>query len=101
MESRCGSGETETGGEVKDFNETYREIALNCFRYLDFKSFEEVDRLTIPEYELLMEAVQLKWVDADYRNHLQAFLRVEVKPLSVADSMAFTEYDSAIISLSL
>lgn len=79
MESRCGSGETETGGEVKDFNETYREIALNCFRYLDFKSFEEVDRLTIPEYELLMEAVQLKWVDADYRNHLQAFLSFAVQ----------------------
>lgn len=57
----------------------YREAALNCFRYLDFKSFEEVDRLTIPEYELLMEAVRLKQVDKDYRNHLQAFLNFAVK----------------------
>lgn len=57
----------------------YREIALNCFRYLDFKSFAEVDRLTIPEYNLLMEAVRLKQVDMDYRNHLQAFLNFAVK----------------------
>ena len=52
----------------------YREVALNCFRYLDFKSFAEVDRLTIPEYLLLMEAVKLKQIDMDYRNHLQAWL---------------------------
>ena len=57
----------------------YREIALSCFRYLDFKSFEEVDRLTIAEYELLMEAVRLREVDRDYRNHLQAFLNFAVK----------------------
>ena len=53
--------------------------ALNCFRYLGFKSFSEVDSLTIPEYELLMEAVELKRVDMDYRNHLQAFLNFAVK----------------------
>lgn len=52
---------------------------MNCFRYLDFKSFAEVDRLTIPEYLLLMEAVRLKQVDMDYRNHLQAFLNYSVK----------------------
>lgn len=57
----------------------YREVALNCFRYLDFKSFAEVDRLTIPEYDLLMEAVNLRQVDKDYRNHLQAFLNFAVK----------------------
>ena len=52
---------------------------MNCFRYLDFKSFEEVDRLTIPQYELLMEAVQLKQFDTDYRNHLQAYLNFVVQ----------------------
>lgn len=35
--------------------------------------------MTIPEYNLLMEAVQLKQVDEDYRNHLQAFLNFAVK----------------------
>ena len=38
-----------------------------------------MDRLTIPEYRLLMEAVRLKQVDHDYRNHLQAFLNFAVK----------------------
>ena len=31
------------------------------------------------EYRLLMEAARLKSVDADYRNHLQAFLNFVVK----------------------
>lgn len=35
--------------------------------------------MTIPEYNLLMEAVRLKQVDKDYRNHLQAFLNFAVK----------------------
>lgn len=57
----------------------YREAVLDCVRYLDFKSCAEVDRLTIPEYELLMEGVRLKQIDKDYRNHLQAFLNFVVK----------------------
>ena len=52
---------------------------MDCFRYLDFKSFEEVDRLTVPEYNLLMNAVELKQFDLDYRNHLQAFLNFAVQ----------------------
>lgn len=46
---------------------------------MDFKSFAEVDRLTIPEYNLLMEAARLKETDKDYRNHLQAWLNFTVK----------------------
>lgn len=46
---------------------------------MNFKSFAEVDRLTIPEYNLLIEAVRLKQVDMDYRNHLQAYLNFAVK----------------------
>lgn len=38
-----------------------------------------MDRLTIPEYELLMKAVKLKQIDTDYRNHLQAYLNFAVK----------------------
>lgn len=52
---------------------------MNCFRFLDFKSFDEVDRLTVPEYLLLMDAVRLKIVDADYRTHLQAWLTFAAK----------------------
>jgi hypothetical protein len=46
---------------------------------LDFKSFAEVDRLTLPEYELLIKAAKLKQIDLDYRNHLQAYLNFSVK----------------------
>jgi len=35
---------------------------------------EEVDRLTLPEYRLLMKATSYKMVDMDYRAHQQAFL---------------------------
>lgn len=64
---------------MTSFDEVYREVSLNCFRFLDFKSFAEVDRLTIPEYNLLMEAVRLKQVDMDYRSHLMAWLIRAVK----------------------
>ncbi len=35
--------------------------------------------MTIPEYNLLMEAARLKQVDLDYRNHLQAWLNFAVQ----------------------
>ena len=47
---------------------------MNCFRYLGYKSFAEVDRLTLPEDNLLMKAVSLKSVDEDLRIHKQAYL---------------------------
>ena len=33
-----------------------------------------MDKLTIAEYDLLMEAVELRLVDEDYRLHRQAYL---------------------------
>lgn len=57
----------------------YQEAALSGFRFLGFTSFDQVDRLTIPEYNLLMQAVRLRQVDLDYRNHLQAFLSFAVQ----------------------
>lgn len=46
---------------------------------MDFKGFAEVDRLTIPEYLLLMEAVRLKQVDKMHDIHLQAWLTFAAK----------------------
>ena len=43
------------------------------------KSFEEVNKLTIPEYNLLMKSVELRRVDEEYRLHLQAFLNFKAK----------------------
>ena len=38
-----------------------------------------MDRLTIPEYNLLMEAVRLKQVDETYKIHLLAWLTFAAK----------------------
>lgn len=65
---------------------------MNCFRYLDFKSFAEVDRLTIPEYELLMEGVRLKQIDTDYRNHLQAWLNFSVQATNKKGKPRFAKF---------
>lgn len=46
---------------------------------MGFKSLDEVNRLTIPEYNLLMEALELREVDKDYRIHQQAFLNFAVQ----------------------
>lgn len=40
---------------------------------------EQVDRMEIPEYELLMQAMELRQVDEEYRTHEQAFLTVAAR----------------------
>ncbi|HBI63819.1 MAG TPA: hypothetical protein DDX51_01695 [Clostridiales bacterium] len=59
----------------------YQQAALNCFRYLGFTSFAQVDQLTIPEYLLLMRAVRLRQADADYRVHQLAFQSFRVQAM--------------------
>ena len=46
--------------EEVSFEEQYREVAISCFRYLGFTSFEQVDRLTIAQYEIMMEALRYR-----------------------------------------
>lgn len=59
---------------MTSFDEIYETVALNCVRYLDFQSLDQVDRVTPYEYALLMKGVRLKNFDADYMAHWQAFL---------------------------
>lgn len=54
-------------------------MAVNCFRYLGFTSFEQVDQLTIAQYEIMMEALELKMLDQDLHEHRQAFLNFAVQ----------------------
>ena len=49
-------------------------MAINCFRYLGFTTFDQVDRLTIAQYEVMMEALELRMLDQDLHEHRQAFL---------------------------
>ena len=65
-----------------------------------------MDRLTIYEYNILIEAENLKQVDRDYRNHLQAYLNFQAtakknvgktKQKPVFDKfIKFFDYDKAI-----
>lgn len=54
-------------------------MAINCFRYLGFTSFDQVDRLTIAQYEVMMEALELRMLDRDFHEHRQAFLNLAVQ----------------------
>lgn len=38
-----------------------------------------MDALTLPEYSILIHAMQLREVDRNYRDHLQAFLNFSVQ----------------------
>ena len=54
-------------------------MAKNCIRYFGFTSFKQVDQLTLAEYELMMEALELKMLDESAHEHRQAFLNFAVK----------------------
>lgn len=54
-------------------------MAINCFRYLGFTSFNQVDRLTVAQYEMMMEALDLRMLDQDLHEHRQAFLNFAVQ----------------------
>lgn len=49
-------------------------MALNCFRFFGFRSLEEVDRLTIKEYQMLCEAEKYKQLDKQKDIALGAWL---------------------------
>lgn len=53
----------------------YTEIATDCIRYLGL-TIEQIDRLTIPEIELMLKAQQLKEVDKMRDQHITAWLTV-------------------------
>lgn len=57
----------------------YKEVAKNCFRYFGFTSFRQVDQLTLSEYEIMMEALELRMFDESLHEHRQAFLNFAVK----------------------
>ena len=57
----------------------YKQVAKNCFRYFGFTSFEQVNQLTLAEYEIMMEALALRMLDKSLHEHRQAFLNFAVK----------------------
>lgn len=51
----------------------YEQVAVDCFRFFNFRSFDEVDALSMAEYEILMKAYKLKQIDKLYYIHRTAY----------------------------
>ncbi|MGI6117839.1 MAG: hypothetical protein ACOYBC_05560 [Bilifractor sp.] len=72
-----GAGQEYEGaerGEVKNFEEIYHDVAVTCFRYFGFTTFEQVDNLTIRQYRIMLDALNLMNVDRDFYSHWIAYL---------------------------
>ena len=73
-----GDEERREEERIETDEEWYHDVAIDCFRYLGMKSLVEVDRLTLREYNWLMEAYSLREIDDDFRAHRSAYLGLVV-----------------------
>lgn len=76
---RRTDGEETAGSGAVEEEDLYTTVARNCFRYFGFTSFKQVGQLTLAEYELMMEALELRMLDESLHEHRQAFLNFAVK----------------------
>ena len=92
------AGRRERREEIDEtFDEMYERVALTCFRYLDFKSLDQVNNLTPYEYRLLMKAKELQMVDDQYYLHLQAYLNMTAqakKQVGKKQRMVYTKFSN-------
>lgn len=99
MQEGCESTDEHVGSrneEIEEtFDEMYERVAMTCFRYLDFKSLEQVNNITPYEYRLLMKAKELQIVDKQYEIHLQAYLNMTAqakKQVGKKQRMVYTKF---------
>lgn len=52
---------------------------MNCFRYLDMKTFDEIDHMLLKEYTMRLKAMSLSRVDKERDLHWQAYLNMVVQ----------------------
>ena len=86
-------GNSRGESEYLTFEEFYKDIAIDCFRYLGMRSLDEVDRMTMQEYNWLMEAEQLKRVDRERDIHWLAFLNQAVRATSKSGKPRFDKFN--------
>lgn len=82
MQERSEASDDHAGSreEVEEtFNEFYERVVMTCFRYLGFKSLDQVNNITPYEYRLLMKSKELQIVDKQYEIHLQAYLNMSAQ----------------------
>lgn len=77
QESSSGTqGTSERSYTIEEF---YNDTVVNCVRYLGITDIDKINRLTIPEYRLLLKGSQLRLEDIDERQHWQAFLNFKAQ----------------------
>ena len=75
MYGEADEGNAESGrGSESGITDLYKECAINAFRYFGINSFDEFNRMTMREYNILSEAYALKYVDKERDLHELAFL---------------------------
>jgi len=67
-------GNVESGTGSEQVNDLYKECAINAFRYFGINSFDDFNRMTMREYNILTEAYALKYVDKERDLHELAYL---------------------------
>lgn len=60
---------------------TYRNIVLNCFRYLGITDRMDAHIMRLSDYTLRMEAFNLREIDEEYKMHLNAWLHARVSDM--------------------
>ena len=58
-----------------EYHDTYQTVSSNCIRHFGY-TFDQIDRLTLPEYEMLIKTHDLVEVDKANERHQLAWLGV-------------------------
>ena len=58
-----------------EYHDTYQTVSSNCIRHFGY-TFDQIDRLTLPEYEMLIKTHDLVEVDKANERHPLAWLGV-------------------------
>lgn len=74
MYGEADKGNAESGTGSEQVNDLYKECAINAFRYFGVNSFDDFNRMTMREYNILTEAYALKYVDKERDLHELAYL---------------------------
>ena len=74
MYGEADKGNVESGTGSEQVNDLYKECAINAFRYFGINSFDDFNRMTMREYNILTEAYALKYVDKERDLHELAYL---------------------------
>ena len=72
-----GVQESERTGRQSNVTFDYDKIAETCIRYLGIDNFDEIDKLSLREYNILMQAHNLKQVDKALELHMAAWLHIQ------------------------